>query len=182
MDASALSASRNELAGVHDSLRIERLLDRPQRAEPRRIAEPGELVELHLADAMLGRDRAAGRGDEVVDQGADRRRPRPRPTRRPRPTGARTLKWTLPSPRWPKALTRCPGIARLDFARGLDRRSAAMSRDRRPRCRAWRRGRPSSRPRRSSRAAARSASACASLAAITASATSPVSSAERSAS
>ena len=50
------------------SVGIERLLDRPHRIEPGRIAEPGELGELHLADAVLGGDRAAGRGDQIVDE------------------------------------------------------------------------------------------------------------------
>ena len=40
--------------------------------KPRRIAQAGQFGQLHLADAVLGRDRAARRGDEIVDIGGDR--------------------------------------------------------------------------------------------------------------
>ena len=82
---------RDQLAGVHYSLRIERPLDRAHRAEPRRIAEPRQLVELHLADAVLGRDRAARGGDEIVDEGGDRRGLRSASQSAPAPAGARDV-------------------------------------------------------------------------------------------
>ena len=75
---------RDQLAGVHDAERVERLLDRAQGVDAAGRREAGELGALQLADAVLGRDRAAGGGDEVVDQAGDAARPRPRTNRRRR--------------------------------------------------------------------------------------------------
>ena len=49
------------------------MLDRPERVDAAGRGEPGEFGELHLADAMLGRDRAARGGHKIVDQAGDRR-------------------------------------------------------------------------------------------------------------
>src|SRR5205085_1661125 len=62
---------RYQLVGFYDSLRVERLLDRPHRAKPRGIAEPGQFAELGLADAVLGRDRPARLRDQIVHQPGD---------------------------------------------------------------------------------------------------------------
>ena len=47
------------------------MLDRLERVNPAGRREALELVQLQLADAVLGRDRSAGRGDEIVDQMSD---------------------------------------------------------------------------------------------------------------
>src|SRR5438309_3162848 len=64
------SGEREKLPRVHDPLGIERLLDRPQRLEPRGRIGARQSRRLHLADAVLGRDRTAGGDDEVVDETA----------------------------------------------------------------------------------------------------------------
>ena len=49
----------------------------------------------------------------------------------PAPSGARTLKWMLPSPRWPKADHCVPGKARLDRGGGLGHEAGhGLDRDR----------------------------------------------------
>ena len=62
----------DQLSRVHDAERVERLLDRAQGMDARRAAQARELGALQLADAVLGGDRAAGGGDQIVDQARDR--------------------------------------------------------------------------------------------------------------
>src|SRR4051812_3511384 len=59
----------DELSGVHDALRIDRLLDRTQGRKPHRIDRPAEIGELELPDAMFGRQRSARLADEIVHEG-----------------------------------------------------------------------------------------------------------------
>ena len=168
------SRAKGPASRVHDAERVERMLDRAQRRDPARRGEALELVALQLADAVLGGDRAAGRGDEIVDQPGDRRAlalVEVGAARGP----ARTWKWTLPSPRWPKALAMAPGKARSTspsataMKRGMASTGTEMS------CASVG---PSARS--ASEMVSRmfqKASACASFAAITASAIRPCSSA-----
>src|SRR4051794_20490345 len=65
------SRLRHQLPRIHDAERVEGLLDRAQRVDAPRRRETGELGALQLADAVLGGDRAARGGDEVVDQFRD---------------------------------------------------------------------------------------------------------------
>jgi hypothetical protein len=60
-------------ARIHDVLRIEGALDRAHGVELDSAAVMRELVDLQLADAMLGRDRAAIGHDNIVDGPADGR-------------------------------------------------------------------------------------------------------------
>ena len=46
----------HKLAWIKQSQRIERLFDRANRVELRRRRQTGEFIDLHLPDAMLGRD------------------------------------------------------------------------------------------------------------------------------
>jgi transcriptional regulator of arginine metabolism len=46
----------DELTRIHDAERVERMLDRVQRMDPAGRREALQLVDLELADAMLGRD------------------------------------------------------------------------------------------------------------------------------
>ena len=65
------ASKRNELAGVHDALGIEGLLDGLECHQARRIAQPPQLVALHLADAMFGADRSTRRHDQIMDETTD---------------------------------------------------------------------------------------------------------------
>ena len=127
-----------------------------------------KLVDLQLADAVLGRDRAAAAVTRSCDEAGDRRALALLPVGGA-PAGARTWKWTLPSPRWPKRGD-APGEGALDLAaastmkRGMSRLDRDIVLERGP----------------SSRSASEivsrmlpEISACASLAAITASAIRP---------
>ncbi len=57
----------NQLSGIHQAERIERTLDRAHGLKLRRRCEAFQLRQLHLPDAMLGGDRTACEGHEVVD-------------------------------------------------------------------------------------------------------------------
>ena len=83
---------------------------------------------------------------------ADRRPSRRTSRRRPRP--ARTWKWTLPSPRWPKPLAMTPGKARFDRLRRGDHEARHVG-DRRRRCRGRASGLRPARLRKSNRGSAR---------------------------
>src|SRR5580704_10997765 len=61
----------DHLARIHDVLRIERTLDRAHGVELDAASVVRELVDLELADTMLGRDRAAIGHDNIVDGPAD---------------------------------------------------------------------------------------------------------------
>src|SRR5882724_7183567 len=61
----------DDLARVHDVLRIECALDRAHGVELDAAAVVGEFVDLELSDAVLGRDRAAIGHDDIVDGPAD---------------------------------------------------------------------------------------------------------------
>src|SRR5713226_6498873 len=65
------SLNPDHLARIHDVLRIECALDGAHGVELDSAAVVGELVDLELADAMLGRDRAAIGHDNIVDGTAD---------------------------------------------------------------------------------------------------------------
>src|SRR3982075_4114835 len=65
------SLDPDDLARVHDVLRIERTLDRAHGVELDAAAVVGEFVDLELSDAVLGRDRAAIGHDDIVDGPAD---------------------------------------------------------------------------------------------------------------
>src|SRR6185437_10692088 len=58
---------RNQFPRVHDAERVERLLDRSERVNSAGRREAGEFGALQLADAVLGGDRTAGGGDEIVN-------------------------------------------------------------------------------------------------------------------
>src|SRR5260370_41436495 len=62
----------HDLARIHEVLRIQRALDGAHGVELYPAAVMGELVDLELADAVLGRDRAAIADHEVIDRAADR--------------------------------------------------------------------------------------------------------------
>src|SRR5204862_289474 len=55
-----------ELAGIHDSGRVELLLDRPQRLEPERSVLGLEVVDVVAADGVVVRDRPARRHDGLA--------------------------------------------------------------------------------------------------------------------
>ena len=68
------SAGLEELAGVQDTLGVERAFDRPHQVELDRAPVARELGPLHAADAVLGGNRAVHVGNEVV-HGARHRLP-----------------------------------------------------------------------------------------------------------
>ena len=114
---------------------IERGLDRAEGPRRRVGIEPGELVALHLADAMLGADRAARGGDQVVDQPRDRRALRAlasrarRAARRGRGNGCCRRRDGRSPTRWCRERRASTSAAALGH-------EAAASRRPRPRCRA----------------------------------------------
>src|SRR4051794_30259449 len=67
-------SAREQLARIHDAPGIERPLDRPLGGEADGGQGGGERLALHLADAVLGRNRPARLLRLGVDEGADRRR------------------------------------------------------------------------------------------------------------
>src|SRR3954463_13525289 len=62
---------RHPFAGVHDPLRVEGLLDPPHESDLDGALVAADLLALGLADAVLGADRAAQGGDDVVDGAVD---------------------------------------------------------------------------------------------------------------
>ena len=136
-------------------------------AMPRRRRQAFELAELHLADAVLGRDRAARRDDQVVDEAASPPRRVGAPARRHRPRRARGRgngRCRRRDGRTPLACA--PGKARLDTRRRAVYHEVAASRRPAPKCRAAIVG-PSARSASEIESRSRqNASACASLAAI----------------
>ena len=69
--AERVGRKRDELAGI-DQRRADRsaALIARSAASARGAGEPRELGALHLADAVLGRDRSARRDDQIVDEAA----------------------------------------------------------------------------------------------------------------
>src|SRR5580704_11640847 len=67
----ATQAPSNDLAGIKNSLWIERALERAHHLERDRILDAGQQLALHHADAVLGRNRAAIFRDDAVDERVD---------------------------------------------------------------------------------------------------------------
>src|SRR3546814_17692985 len=62
----------HQLARIENARRVERLFDGAHQAQCNRIAQPGELVTLELADAALGAARSPPLGHQIVHAVADR--------------------------------------------------------------------------------------------------------------
>src|SRR5262249_25961388 len=109
----------DQLPRIHDAERVERMLDRAKRMDPAGGSEPLELAELQLADAVLGRDRASGGSDEIVDELRDLGPFALIPVGRS-VAGRADVEVDVAVPQMPEPASDHAGEAALDLSRGLD--------------------------------------------------------------